>query len=35
MHNTIKWILLHEYMRLQAKKFGINMQAVVTDLHAV
>ena len=31
----MKWILLHEYMGLQAKKFGINMQTVVKEVHAV
>jgi len=35
MHKTIKWILLHEHTGLQAKKFGINMQTIVTELHAV
>jgi hypothetical protein len=32
MHNKMNRILLHEYTGLQAKKFGINLQAVVTEL---
>lgn len=35
MHKTMQWILLHEYMGLQAKNFGVNMQAVVIELHDV
>ena len=34
MHKTMQGILFHEYMGLQAKNFGINMQVVVTELYA-